>query len=176
MDEIKMKVICKELNGGTSIADVTFSSTNKVTATTSGAAGGVTVDDINSIGASAGQVPTADGSGGTSWQNISIDLSSYAKISQMNTFAKSLLVSVANNIATFTLKDANGTTLGTPGTLDLTSISPIVNGYYDSNTQSIVFELNNENTITVPLQGVIDGFLAMDVVNNAFTEVNIIEG
>ena len=175
MEQIKFKAVCKELNGSTTTSEVTFASNNDIDFVNSQSGPTVEVEDIDSTGATAGQVPTATGSGTTIWADI--DLSEYAKTSFVNTFAKSLLISVdtQTNIMTATLKDADGNTLGTPQTLDLGAITPIVDGYYDSDTSSIVFELNNGNTITVPLSGIIDGFLAMSVVDECFTEIDLPE-
>lgn len=175
MEEIKINVKVKELNGGTSSSEVTFSPLNEVTAEDHETGPTVEVSDIDSTGAAAGQVPIADGAGATAWGTI--DLTPYATKSEMKGYAKDIVYSVSDqNVLTLQLRDGNGNALGTLVTLDLSDISPIVDGYWDEDTQSIVFELNNGNTITVPLSGVISGFLAMSVVDEAFTPITIQEG
>jgi len=68
MDEIKMKVVCKELNGGVSTAEVTMDENNDVSATTSEQGPTIPSEDIDSGSASQGEVLTADGTGGTTWE------------------------------------------------------------------------------------------------------------
>lgn len=72
MDQIKMKVISKEITGGTSTAEVTMDSNNDVTSVTSEIPPEIEVagSDVTSDGASQGDILTADGSGGAAWQAL----------------------------------------------------------------------------------------------------------
>lgn len=58
---------------------------------------------------------------------------------------------------TAVLKDQNGNVLGQTQTIDLPLESVVVDGEYDSTTQSIILELENGNTITIPVSGLVSG-------------------
>lgn len=58
---------------------------------------------------------------------------------------------------TAVLKDQNGEVLGQAQTIDLPLESVVVDGEYDSATQSIILELENGNTITIPVSGLVSG-------------------
>lgn len=55
------------------------------------------------------------------------------------------------------LVDQNGNALGTERTIDLPLESVVVNGSYDSQTESIILTLQNGNTITIPVSGLVSG-------------------
>lgn len=57
---------------------------------------------------------------------------------------------------TVTLYDANDNILGTTQTVDLPIESLVENGYYDDNTKSVILELENGQTITIPLGDLVD--------------------
>ena len=174
MEEIKIKVTCKELNGGTSTSDVTFSSSNTVTEQSAGTGPTVEVEDIDSTGATAGQVPTADGSGGTSWQDIEIDLSAYETKEDAKTYAKKLIASVnAYNHLIITLYDANNNVLGTAQDIDLTAASVIVAGHYDSANNALVLELASGSEISIPIGDLVAGLVSTDELYACFTEVDL---
>mgnify|MGYP007022355549 CR=1 FL=1 len=55
------------------------------------------------------------------------------------------------------LVDQNGNALGNERTIDLPLESVVVNGSYDSQTESIILTLQNGNTITIPVSGLVSG-------------------
>ena len=75
--------------------------------------------------------------------------------------AKSLVVSMNNStyVITFTLKDANNNTLSTQ-TVDLPFETVVVDGDYDPETKSIVLTLVNGNTISIPVEDLVDGLVS----------------
>lgn len=70
---------------------------------------------------------------------------------------------------TAVLKDQNGNTLGQAQTIDLPLESVVVDGEYDSNTQSIILELENGNTITIPVSGLVSG---LESTSNKVTSIS----
>lgn len=58
------------------------------------------------------------------------------------------------------LLDQDGNALGNEQTVDLPLESVVVNGSYDSSTQSLILTLDNGNTITIPISGLISGLQA----------------
>lgn len=58
------------------------------------------------------------------------------------------------------LLDQDGNALGNEQTVDLPLESVVVNGSYDSATQSLILTLDNGNTITIPISGLISGLQA----------------
>lgn len=55
------------------------------------------------------------------------------------------------------LLDQDGNALGDSQSVDLPLESVVVGGTYDSATQSIILELDNGNTITIPVSGLVSG-------------------
>lgn len=90
------------------------------------------------------------------------------KESDLKALAKSLEVSIdtTDYKITFLLKDTLGNTLSTQ-VIDLPLESVVVNGSYDSTTQSIILTLDNGNTITIPVGSLISGLASETYVNNA---------
>lgn len=70
MEEIKINVTCKELGGNVSRAVATFSPSNQVTFVTSEEGPSVSVGQIVSDQAEAGQVISANGTGGAEWRSL----------------------------------------------------------------------------------------------------------
>lgn len=174
MEEIKIKVTCKELNGGTSTSDVTFSSSNTVTEQSAGTGPTVEVENIDSTGATAGQVPTADGNGNTTWKNVVIDLSDYETKADARTYAKKLIASVnAYNHLIITLYDADDHVLGTAQDIDLAAASVIVSGHYDSVNHALVLELASGSEISIPVGDLVAGLVSTDELYTCFTEVDL---
>ena len=60
-------------------------------------------------------------------------------------------------VVTATLKDQDGNALGTPKTIDLPLETVVVDGSFDSTTKKIILELENGNTIEVPVGDLIAG-------------------
>lgn len=99
-------------------------------------------------------------------KEININLSGYATNSNMDTFAKSLDVSIDENyVATFTLKDANGNQLST-NDIDLPIEGMVVDGSYDSVSKKIVLELDNGSTVDIPISDIISGLAATTYVDS----------
>ena len=69
MDELIITAVCKELNGGTTTSEVTFSEENMITFVTTESSPKVSANNINSGEATSGQVLKADGEGGASWSD-----------------------------------------------------------------------------------------------------------
>ncbi len=83
-----------------------------------------------------------------------------ADLSYVNGFVKTLEVSMDSStyVLTFTCKDGTGTTISTQS-IDLPLESVVVNGEYDSDTQSIILTLQNGNTISIPVSDLVDGLV-----------------
>ena len=92
---------------------------------------------------------------------VNIDLTSYAKINDMETYGKTLEVGINSStyVMTFTLKDANGNTLTTQS-VDLPLETMVVNGSYDSVNKAIILTLDNGNTITIPVADLVSGLVS----------------
>lgn len=92
---------------------------------------------------------------------VEIDLSEdYYDKDQVDTFAKSLVVSIDSNyVMTFTLKDNNNNALSTQ-TIDLPLESVVVGGNYDNTTKSLILTLDNGSTITIPVSDLVDGLVS----------------
>lgn len=60
-------------------------------------------------------------------------------------------------VVTATLKDQDGNALGTPKTIDLPLETVVVDGSFDSTTKKIILELENGNTIEVPVGDLVAG-------------------
>ena len=76
---------------------------------------------------------------------------------EMVTYAKSIEMSIDSNYdLTITLKDANGNILSQQD-VDLPLESLITDGYYDSQTESIVLDLESGQTITIPVADLVSG-------------------
>ena len=60
-------------------------------------------------------------------------------------------------VLTLQLLDQDGNALGASQAVDLPLESVVVGGTYDSATQSIILELDNGNTITIPVAGLVSG-------------------
>lgn len=69
----------------------------------------------------------------------------------------SLSLNSSTYVLTIQLKDQDGNNIGTAGTANLPLGSLIVDGEYDSSTKSIILELDNGNTITIPVGGLVSG-------------------
>lgn len=73
-------------------------------------------------------------------------------------YAVNLNMSIDSNyVLSAQLVDQNGDPLGTEQTVDLPLESVVVNGRYDSQTQSLILVLDNGNEITIPVSGLISG-------------------
>ena len=98
---------------------------------------------------------------------VNIDLTPYATIADMQTYGKSLAVSIdpQTYVLTMSLKDANGNTLNTQ-TVDLPLETMVVSGSYDDNTKSIILTLKNGQTITIPVGALISGLQSEITLNN----------
>ena len=99
---------------------------------------------------------------------VEIDLSEdYYDKDQVDTFAKSLVVSIDSNyVMTFTLKDNNNNALSTQ-TIDLPLESVVVGGSYDNTTKSLILALDNGNTITIPVSDLVDGLVSQTDLSTA---------
>lgn len=71
--------------------------------------------------------------------------------------ALELTIDPSTFVITGQLVDQNGDPLGTAQTIDLPFESIIVNGSYDSATQSLILTLQNGNTITIPVSDLVSG-------------------
>lgn len=72
----------------------------------------------------------------------------------------------SNYVISAQLIDQNGNALGTEQTIDLPLESVVVNGSYDSQTESIILTLDNGNTITIPVSGLISGLRQVIDIND----------
>lgn len=92
---------------------------------------------------------------------VNIDLSSYALIADMQTYGKSLAVSIdpQTYVLTMSLKDANGNILNTQ-TVDLPLETMVVSGSYDDTTKSLILVLKNGQTITIPVADLVAGLVS----------------
>lgn len=63
----------------------------------------------------------------------------------------------SNYIISAQLVDQNGNNLGTEQTIDLPLESVVVGGSYDNNTNSLILTLDNGNTVTIPVGGLVSG-------------------
>lgn len=72
MDDIRFKAVCKEMAGGASVSEVTFSGANEVAFDSSSIPAHITVTaaDVDSGSAASGKVLTADGLGGALWESV----------------------------------------------------------------------------------------------------------
>ena len=84
----------------------------------------------------------------------------------VDAFAKSLTVEINSStyVLSFTLKDKNNNTLSSQ-TVDLPLETMVVSGEYDDDTQSLVLELKNGQTITIPISDLIDGLVSQSSLN-----------
>ena len=71
--------------------------------------------------------------------------------------ALELTIDPSTFVITGQLVDQNGDPLGTTQTIDLPFESVVVNGSYDSTTQSLILTLQNGNTITIPISDLVSG-------------------
>lgn len=100
-------------------------------------------------------------------KSVNIDISAYATNSSVAALPHSLVITPgAGNVFTFSLKDANGTTVGTDQSVDLDLSHLLVDGYYDYNTRKLVLVLDSETddpdertTIEIPVSSVVDGLV-----------------
>lgn len=94
-------------------------------------------------------------------KKVNIDLTSFATITNMETYGKSLEVSMNSStyVVTFTLKDKNNNVLSTQ-TIDLPLESVVVGGSYDNTTKSLILTLDNGNTITIPVADLVSGLVS----------------
>lgn len=78
----------------------------------------------------------------------------------VDTFGRTLEFSIDNStyVMTFKLKDNNGNVISTQ-TIDLPLETMVVDGYYDSENESLVLELKNGNKITIPISDLISGLV-----------------
>ena len=81
--------------------------------------------------------------------------------SYVDAFAKSLSASIdpSTFIMTLVLKDNDNNALSTQ-TIDLPLESVVVNGEYDSATQSLVLTLQNGNVLTIPIGDLVSGLVS----------------
>ena len=94
-------------------------------------------------------------------KEINIDLTPYAEISDMQTYGKSLAVSIdpQTYVLTMSLKDANGNTLNSQE-VDLPLETMVVSGSYDDTTKSLILVLKNGQTITIPVAELVAGLVS----------------
>lgn len=74
------------------------------------------------------------------------------------------------------LLDQDGNALGNEQTVDLPLESVVVNGSYDSATQSLILTLDNGNTITIPISGLISGLQAEITAQNPLSADLVADG
>ena len=77
-----------------------------------------------------------------------------------------LTIDSSTFVITAILKNKDGTTLGTPQTIDLPLESVVVSGSYDNATKSLILTLENGNTITIPIADLISGLQEEITVDN----------
>ena len=94
-------------------------------------------------------------------------LNFYTK-AQVDEFGKSLVMTLDENyVLTVVLKDANGNVLSTQ-TANLPLDSLIVDGSYDSDTESIILELDGGTTITIPVADLVSGLVSQDYLEHNY--------
>ena len=80
-------------------------------------------------------------------------------------------ISLSLNTLTYELTaqllNKDGEALGTAQTIDLPLESTVINGSYDSQTQSLILTLVSGQTITIPISSLIEGLLKGTNVGNA---------
>ena len=87
---------------------------------------------------------------------------------QVDEFGKSLEMTLDENYTlTVVLKDANGNALSTQ-TANLPLDSLIVDGSYDSDTESIILELDGGNTITIPVADLVSGLVSTNYLEHNY--------
>lgn len=112
MDQIKFKAVCKELNGAVSESEITIDADNEVTSTRSSVGPTVTASQIDSEGAVAGQILTADGNGGADWDDIGSTLENLIEISSpTGTLTAAELILAQNDVSFIKLTQASSTSL-----------------------------------------------------------------
>ena len=74
--------------------------------------------------------------------------------------AISLSLDTSTYAMTAQLLNKDGEALGTAQTIDLPLESTVINGSYDSQTQSLILTLVSGQTITIPISGLITGLIA----------------
>lgn len=79
----------------------------------------------------------------------------------VDTFGRTLEFSIDNTtyVMTFKLKDNNGNVISTQ-TIDLPLETMVVDGSYDDTTESLVLELKNGQTISIPISDLISGLVS----------------
>lgn len=79
----------------------------------------------------------------------------------VDTFGRTLEFSIDNStyVMTFKLKDNNGNVISTQ-TIDLPLETMVVDGSYDNTTESLVLELKNGQTISIPISDLISGLVS----------------
>lgn len=93
-------------------------------------------------------------------------LSNYYNKTQVDKFGKSIEMSLDNQTynLSVSLKDNNGNVIST-NTVNLPLESIIVGGSYDDQTQSIILELDNGQTISIPVSDLVSGLVNTDQLN-----------
>ena len=97
--------------------------------------------------------------------NLGTSLNFYTKV-EVDQFGKSIEMSLDNQTydLSISLKDKNGNVISTD-TVSLPLDSIIVDGSYDDQTQSIVLELDNGNTISIPVSDLVSGLVNTSQLN-----------
>lgn len=96
-------------------------------------------------------------------KKVIIDLSSFAKISALKTYAKSLIVEMNSStyVLTFYLKDGNNEVLSSQS-VDLPLETMVVGGSYNDQTKSLILTLKNGQTISIPVSDLVSGLVSTD--------------
>ena len=109
--------------------------------------------------ATANTIPIRDNSGNIQ-VGTPVNSGDATKKAYVDTFARTLecAINPTTYIMTFTLKDNGGNTISTQ-TIDLPLETMVVDGSYDSETESLVLELKNGSTISIPISDLISGLI-----------------
>ena len=81
-------------------------------------------------------------------------------------YSISATIDTTTYVMTLKLKDKNNNVLSTQ-TIDLPLESVVVGGSYDDDTESIILNLNNGNTITIPVSDLVSGLVSTADLNTA---------
>lgn len=95
----------------------------------------------------------------------------------MSLYATGITMTMDNNyVISAQLTNSEGELIGTEQTIDLPLESVVVSGSYDSQTQSLILTLQNGNTITIPVSGLISGLQAEITAQNPLSADLISDG
>lgn len=95
----------------------------------------------------------------------------------MSLYATGITMTMDNNyVISAQLTNSEGELIGTEQTIDLPLESVVVSGSYDSQTQSLILTLQNGNTITIPVSGLISGLQAEITAQNPLSADLVTDG